>query len=57
MNLYGLWLGLTVSLCYAGIAGAWICVRTDWGREVEKVRARLEADDKHPEDSGEEGQV
>lgn len=57
MNLDGLWIGLTVSLCYAGTVGAWICVHTDWSREVEKVRARLEADGKHTEGGGAEGQV
>ncbi|KZT68931.1 MATE efflux family protein [Daedalea quercina L-15889] len=49
MHLHGLWVGLTVSLFYCGTVGVWICVRTDWVREVEKVRARLEADGKHPE--------
>ncbi|KAH9924207.1 MATE efflux family protein [Fomitopsis serialis] len=49
MHLYGLWIGLTVSLFYCGIVGVWLCMRTDWAREVEKVRARLDADQKHGE--------
>lgn len=57
MQLQGLWIGLTISLFYAGTAGAWICVRTDWNREVEKVRARLEADRKHTEGGGEQSQA
>ncbi|CDO73899.1 hypothetical protein BN946_scf185016.g56 [Trametes cinnabarina] len=44
MQLHGLWIGLTVSLVYCAAAGVWLCLRTDWNREVEKVRVRLEAD-------------
>ena len=44
MNLNGLWIGLTVSLVYASMIGVWICLRTDWEREVKKVQDRLEAD-------------
>ncbi|KAH9918955.1 MATE efflux family protein [Fomitopsis serialis] len=46
MHLHGLWIGLTVSLFYCGTIGVWLCMRTDWAREVEKVRARLDADQK-----------
>ncbi|TBU24333.1 MATE efflux family protein [Dichomitus squalens] len=46
MQLHGLWVGLTVSLVYAAAIGVWICLKTDWEREVEKVRIRLEADQK-----------
>ncbi|KAI0777513.1 MATE efflux family protein [Trametes elegans] len=47
MRLHGLWIGLTVSLVYCAAAGIWLCFRTDWDREVDKVRRRLEADNKH----------
>ncbi|KAI8986779.1 MATE efflux family protein [Trametes punicea] len=47
MQLHGLWVGLTVSLVYCAAVGVWICLRTNWEREVEKVRVRLEADRKH----------
>ncbi|KAI0330061.1 MATE efflux family protein [Cubamyces sp. BRFM 1775] len=47
MQLHGLWVGLTVSLVYCAAVGVWLCLRTDWEREVEKVRMRLEADRKH----------
>ncbi|KAH9896671.1 MATE efflux family protein [Cubamyces lactineus] len=47
MQLHGLWVGLTVSLVYCAAVGVWLCLRTDWEREVEKVRVRLEADRKH----------
>ncbi|KAI0353405.1 MATE efflux family protein [Trametes cingulata] len=47
MQLHGLWIGLTVSLVYCAAAGVWLCLRTKWDREVEKVRIRLEADRKH----------
>ena len=46
MSLHGLWIGLTVALVYASSAGVWICARTDWERQVEKVRRRLEAEHK-----------
>ncbi|KAI0367216.1 MATE efflux family protein [Pilatotrama ljubarskyi] len=46
MQLHGLWVGLTVSLVYCAAAGVWLCLRTNWEREVEKVRIRLEADRK-----------
>ncbi|KAI0070551.1 MATE efflux family protein [Panus rudis PR-1116 ss-1] len=44
MELHGLWIGLTISLIYGSSIGVWICLRTNWGREVQKVRDRLEAD-------------
>ncbi|RPD65257.1 MATE efflux family protein [Lentinus tigrinus ALCF2SS1-7] len=46
MKLHGLWIGLTVSLVYSAAFGIWICLRANWDREVEKVRIRLEADNK-----------
>ena len=46
MHLHGLWVGLTISLVYSAAAGVWLSLRTDWDREVEKVRIRLEADRK-----------
>ncbi|KAJ7145135.1 multidrug Oligosaccharidyl-lipid polysaccharide flippase [Mycena crocata] len=41
MGLAGLWIGVAVALIYAASFGTWICVRTDWDKEVNKVRARL----------------
>ncbi|KAI0634984.1 MATE efflux family protein [Trametes polyzona] len=49
MALHGLWIGLTVSLVYCAAAGVTISLRTDWDRQVEKVRLRLEADTKPPQ--------
>lgn len=46
MGLAGLWVGLTVALVYAAAAGIWICLRTDWDRQVQKVRDRLAAEQK-----------
>ncbi|KAI0341507.1 MATE efflux family protein [Trametopsis cervina] len=45
-GLVGLWIGLTLSLVYAAGAGVWICLRTDWEYQVQKVRARIAADQK-----------
>jgi len=44
MALHGLWIGLTVSLIYCAAIGVMISLKTDWEREVQKVRARLEKD-------------
>lgn len=46
MSLHGLWIGLTVSLVYAAAIGVWICLRTNWDREVQKVQDRLDGDKK-----------
>ncbi|KAJ7581061.1 multidrug/Oligosaccharidyl-lipid/Polysaccharide flippase [Mycena floridula] len=45
MGLQGLWIGLTVSLVYCGVIGTWLCLTTDWDEEVEKVLARIEAEE------------
>ncbi|KAJ7594178.1 mate-domain-containing protein [Mycena floridula] len=42
LGLYGLWIGLTVSLVYCGFLGTWISLKTDWDKEVWKVGERLE---------------
>ncbi|KAK1227645.1 ethionine resistance protein [Marasmius sp. AFHP31] len=41
LGLHGLWIGLTVSLVYSAVFGTWLCLRTDWNREVEKVLERI----------------
>jgi multidrug resistance protein, MATE family len=46
MQLHGLWIGLTVSLVYCATGGVWLCLRTDWKKEVRKVMARIEAENK-----------
>ncbi|KAF5364360.1 hypothetical protein D9756_001113 [Leucocoprinus leucothites] len=42
MRLYGIWIGLALSLLYCGVFGIWLAVRTDWQHEVDKVQNRLE---------------
>lgn len=49
MELHGLWVGLTVSLIYCATVGVLICLKTNWEREVEKVRIRLAVDRKAAE--------
>jgi len=44
LGLHGLWFGLTFSLVYCAAIGTWVCLRTDWDREVEKVVQRLKKD-------------
>lgn len=44
MRLYGLWMGLTVSLIYCATWGVYLCLKTDWKKEVKKVMDRLEAE-------------
>ena len=41
IGLYGLWIGLTCSLVYCSTIGSWVCIRTDWNKEVVKVIERL----------------
>ncbi|KAJ7587005.1 mate-domain-containing protein [Mycena floridula] len=41
LGLVGVWLGLTVSLIYCACFGTWICVRTDWDKEVCTVQERF----------------
>ncbi|KAJ3495861.1 hypothetical protein NLJ89_g10567 [Agrocybe chaxingu] len=41
MGLHGLWIGLTVSLVYCSAVGTWVSVRTDWNKEVDKVKKRV----------------
>lgn len=47
MKLPGLWCGLTAALLYTSTLSIWICLRTDWKREVEKVAERLAVDNKY----------
>ncbi|PPQ68446.1 hypothetical protein CVT26_006033 [Gymnopilus dilepis] len=45
-GLHGLWLGLTFSLVYCAVIGTWVCLRTNWERQVYKVMQRLKEEDK-----------
>jgi MATE family multidrug resistance protein len=44
LGLAGLWIGLTLSLVYCAALGSWVCLRTDWAKELRKVEARLAND-------------
>lgn len=46
MELKGLWIGLTLALVYCAAVGVYLCLITDWQKEVEKVAVRLAADRK-----------
>ncbi|KAI5118900.1 hypothetical protein M0805_002816 [Coniferiporia weirii] len=43
-ELQGLWAGFTIALSYSAIIGVWLCLRTNWPQEVQKVQTRLEKD-------------
>ncbi|KIY45098.1 MATE efflux family protein [Fistulina hepatica ATCC 64428] len=45
MGIRGLWVGLTLALVYCALIGTVLCLRTDWHREVIKVKSRLEAEE------------
>ncbi|KAG8718652.1 hypothetical protein FRC08_004747 [Ceratobasidium sp. 394] len=45
MKLKGLWTGITAALFYAATVSVYLVLRTDWGKEVEKAKTRLEGDD------------
>lgn len=49
LGIHGLWIGLTVSLVYCAVIGTYICVSTNWEKEVTKVTARLAKEDKDNE--------
>ena len=44
-GLHGLWMGLTFSLIYCAVLGTWLCVRTDWEKEVAKAQRRLQGEE------------
>lgn len=46
LQLVGLWCGLTVALVYGSTLSIWLCLGTNWKREVEKVVERLAEDNK-----------
>lgn len=46
MELYGLWIGLAVALLYGAVFSAWLVLRTDWNREIQRVADRLAADNR-----------
>ncbi|KAJ3984107.1 mate-domain-containing protein [Lentinula detonsa] len=45
-GLRGLWTGLTVSLVYCAVLGTILCLATNWEHEVNKVKARVRAEDR-----------
>jgi MATE family multidrug resistance protein len=51
LDLWGLWIGLTISLIYSAFVGGYICLNADWNYEVKKVLERIEAD-KHQDQPG-----
>ena len=50
MDLFGLWIGLTLSLVYCASIGVYLNLNTDWEHEVEKVRMRNEEEDNFESD-------
>ncbi|KIK57893.1 hypothetical protein GYMLUDRAFT_262756 [Collybiopsis luxurians FD-317 M1] len=46
-GLRGLWNGLTVALIYCSVCSTILCLKTKWDYEVEKVRARVQEEERH----------
>jgi len=44
LHLYGLWIGLACALCYSALISAYVVLRTNWSKEVLRVRSRIEED-------------
>ncbi|KAG8781578.1 hypothetical protein FRC12_021733 [Ceratobasidium sp. 428] len=51
LGLKGLWIGLTAALFFAATVSVWLVSRTDWEKEVERTKERLDRDDES-EDEG-----
>ncbi|KAG8733192.1 hypothetical protein FRC11_008051 [Ceratobasidium sp. 423] len=51
MDLQGLWIGLATALLYSAVVSVYVILRTNWNKEVLRVRARLEEDGKIPHDT------
>ncbi|KAG8681929.1 hypothetical protein FRC09_017142, partial [Ceratobasidium sp. 395] len=45
LGLKGLWIGLAAALFFAATVSVWLVSRTDWEREVERTKERLDRDD------------
>ena len=50
LKLHGLWMGLTVSLFYCAAWGVYLCLRTNWNKEVQKVMDRVAAEQKRTQE-------
>jgi MATE family multidrug resistance protein len=55
MGLVGLWVGITISLIYCSGWGTYLCMTTDWQREVKKVSDRLAVENKNANQAEENG--
>lgn len=44
LHLYGIWIGLACALCYSALVSSYVVLRTNWGKEVLRVRSRIEED-------------
>jgi MATE family multidrug resistance protein len=42
VGLAGVWIGLSTAILYAAAIGFYLCIKTDWEWEVQKVMKRLE---------------
>ncbi|KIK96911.1 hypothetical protein PAXRUDRAFT_768490 [Paxillus rubicundulus Ve08.2h10] len=44
LRLYGLWWGLNIAILWQASISSYLCITTDWQKEVDKVIARLAVD-------------
>jgi Na+-driven multidrug efflux pump len=45
-GLKGTWIGLNTALVYISLGSLFVCMRSDWNRELKKVQERLVANQK-----------
>jgi len=54
LRLFGLWWGLNIAILWQASISSYLCITTDWQKEVDKVIARLAVDKAYEHQWGDE---